>query len=88
MADSLDTLSAATGLSRQTMLELAAQAKANVARLNACPWHDFEPVPGAKVVFGQPDRFRCQRCGGEIDRHAFYWHEQGRRGSAGQSSSP
>lgn len=79
MADSLDTLSAATGLTRSTMLELAAQVKANVARLNACPWHDFEPVSGSKVVFGQPAKYRCRQCAGEIDRHAFYWHEQGRR---------
>lgn len=79
MADSLDKLATATGLTRGAMLELAAEAKANVVRLNACPWHDFEPVPGAKVVFGQPSRYRCTHCGGEIDRQAFYWHEQGRR---------
>lgn len=79
MADNLDKLATATGLSRQTMLELAIQVKANVARLSTCPWHDFEPVPGAKVVFGQPDRYRCKHCEGEIDRHAYHWHEQGRR---------
>lgn len=77
--DSLDQLATATGLSRGAMLELAAEVKANVARLNACPWHDFEPVPGARVVFGQPSRYRCRHCDGEIDRHAFHWHEQGRR---------
>lgn len=79
MADSLDTLSAATGLSRGTMLELAAWAKTNQQRLSACPWHDFEPLPGAKVVFGQPAKYRCKHCAGEIDRHAYHWHEQGRR---------
>lgn len=79
MADSLGQLATATGLSRSAMLELAAEAKANVARLNACPWHDFEPVPGAKVVFAHPSRYRCKHCGGEVDHHAFHWHEQGRR---------
>lgn len=82
MADSLDQLATATGLTRETMLELAAQAKANQARLGPCPWHDFEPVPSARVVLGQPSRYRCKRCGGEVDRHAFYWHEQGRRTQA------
>ena len=24
-------------------------------------------------------RHRCRRCGGEIDAHAYHWHEQGRR---------
>lgn len=79
MSDSLDTLSTATGLSRETMLVLVAQAKANQQRLDACAWHDFEPAPGAKLVFGQPGRYRCKHCGGEVDRHAFYWHEQERR---------
>lgn len=80
MSDSLDKLSQATGLTRSTMLEVLAEVKANSAKLDACPRHDFEPVPGARVVFGQPDRYRCRQCGGEVDRHAYYWHEQGRRG--------
>ena len=81
MTDSLDKLSQATGLKRGTMLEVWAEVKANGAKLEACQWHDFEPVPDARQVFGQPDRYRCKRCGGEVDRHAFYWHEQGRRKS-------
>jgi hypothetical protein len=79
VTDSVDTLSAATGLSRGTMLELWANAKANQQRLSACLWHDFEPAPGARLVFGQPDRYRCKHCAGEVDRHAYHWHEQGRR---------
>lgn len=79
MTDSLDKLSQVTGLKRETMIELASKVKANVERLGLCPWHDFEPVPGCKVVFGQPDRYRCKHCAGEVDRHAYYWHEQGRR---------
>jgi hypothetical protein len=61
------------------MLELAHTAKANYQRLNICQWHEFEPAPGAKLVLGQPCRYRCVHCAGEVDRHAFYWHEQGRR---------
>lgn len=79
MTDSLDVLSSATGLTRAAMVEIAAKAKENGAKLRACPWHDFEPVPGTRQVFGQPERYRCRHCQGEVDRHAFYWHEQGRR---------
>lgn len=79
MSDNLDKLATATGLKREAMIEIAAQAKANADRLNSCPRHDFEPLPGARTVFSHPDRYRCRLCGGEVDRHAYYWHEQGRR---------
>lgn len=81
MSDNLDKLATATGLKRETMVDIAERVKANSAKLAACPRHDFDPVPGARVVFGKPDQYRCQHCGGEVDRHAYYWHEQGRRTS-------
>lgn len=76
MADALDTLGALTGLNRATMEELAAQVKANNAKLNACRWHDFAPIPPMQPL---RQRYRCEHCGGEIDAHAYYWHQQGRR---------
>ncbi|MBP6801676.1 MAG: hypothetical protein KA128_11120 [Zoogloea sp.] len=65
-----------TGLSRQSMADLAAEVKANSERLSACPYHEFAPVqPMAPLR----QRYRCIECGGEIDRHAWYWFQQGRR---------
>lgn len=65
-----------TGLSRQSMVELAEQVKANNALLNACAYHDFSPIL-PRVPLRQ--RYRCVNCGGEVDHHAWYWHQQGRR---------
>lgn len=76
--DGIAMLSRATGISTQDIAALAAEVRANQAKLTACSGHDFEPVPGARVVFGQPDRYRCKHCEGTVDRHAFYWFEQGR----------
>ena len=70
-----------TGLSRQSMVDLAAEVKANSERLSACPYHEFAPVQMAPGVPMTPlrQRYRCIECGGEIDRHAWYWFQQGRR---------
>lgn len=50
----------------------------NQTKLAGCPWHTFEPVPGA-LKFGRPAKYRCTHCGGTVDAHAYHWHEQGRR---------
>lgn len=70
-----------TGLSRQSIADLAAEAKANVERLSACPYHEFAPVQMAPGVPMAPlrQRYRCIECGGEIDRHAWHWFQEGRR---------
>lgn len=77
--DGVAMLSRATGISTQDIAALAAEVRANQSKLTACSGHDFEPMQGARIVFGQPDRYRCKRCDGTVDRHAFYWHEQGRK---------
>lgn len=77
--DGVAMLSQATGISTEGIAALAAEVKANQAKLNGCAGHDFEPVPDARLVFGQPDRYRCKHCDGTVDRHAFYWFEQGRQ---------
>jgi hypothetical protein len=81
MTAALDSLGRAVGLSTEAMLEIAAQVKGNSERLNACARHDFEPVPG-KLKFGNPSRYRCKHCQGEVDNHAWYWHEKGRATAA------
>lgn len=76
MSDALDKLGALSGLGRQTMLEIAEQVKANHARLNGCARHEFALIPGGAPL---RQKYRCTLCGGEVDHHAWYWHEQGRR---------
>lgn len=76
MTTALDVLGQVTGLSRDTMNEVLLQVQANHAKLNACARHDFAPIDPVKVM-GQ--RYRCTHCAGEVDHHAWYWHEQGRR---------
>lgn len=68
-------------LSRTSMADLAAEVKANAERLDSCPYHEFAPVqmPQGTPMAPLRQRYRCIECGGEIDRHAWYWFEQGRR---------
>lgn len=75
--DGAGALGELSGLGRPAMVEIWEQVKANHAKLNACPWHEFEAVPMSEA--GLKRRYRCIHCGGEIDQHAHHWHEQGRR---------
>lgn len=69
--DGLAAMGSVTGLSRQTMLEIAADVKANHARLTACARHDFAPADtGAR-------RRVCRNCDGWSDLHAVHWYEKG-----------
>lgn len=75
--DGLGVLGELSGLGRDTAMDIFAQVKANSAKLNACPRHDFSPIPPLRQL---RQRYRCEHCGGEVDAHAYHWHEQGRRG--------
>lgn len=76
----IDKLSAASGIPIDEILKIGESVQRNHAKLNGCDRHEFEPIMPLKPI-GQ--HYRCVRCGGEIDHHAYYWHEQGRRkGSA------
>lgn len=79
--DGVGVMADLTGLSCAPMAALAAEVKANSERLNACPYHEFAPIQMAPGVPMAPlrQRYRCIECCGEIDRHAWYWFEQGRR---------
>ena len=74
--DGIAIMSSVTGLPRKTVAEIAAEVKANHELLDACLYHEFSPIL-PRVKLGQ--RYRCIECGGEVDHHAWYWHERGRR---------
>lgn len=68
-----------SGLPQDDIRAIAEQVKANSAKLNACAYHDFEPIPGTANAAGFKQRYRCVHCLGEIDAIAHSWHELGRR---------
>lgn len=57
--------------------EIAAEVKANHARLAACPRHDF----GAPQAFQK--RITCKNCGGWADSLAVVWYQRGLAHGAG-----
>lgn len=59
MVDGAAVLSRVSGLSRDDVLQIWEEVKANKARLDACPRHRF---PGGSVKIGQ--KVICQACGG------------------------
>lgn len=69
-------LSDLSGIPQDGVREIFEQVKANHAKLNACAYHEFDPIEGSRPT---RRRYRCRHCGGEIDSIAFHWHEQGRR---------
>lgn len=78
--DGIGVMSDLTGMPRERLQQLAEVVKANQAALNSCDYHEFEPMaPVYPPALSMKQRHRCRRCGGEIDAHAHYWHEQGRR---------
>lgn len=67
-----------TGIKLAETDSILAEVKANSAKLNACAYHVFSEKSGQEgKVFGK--RYVCTACGGEVDHHARYWHEKGRR---------
>lgn len=73
MPDSVDKLSAATGLRPDALLPLWAEVSANHERLAACPRHDFpDPEPGRLGL-----RYTCRACGGLADGSSVVWYRRG-----------
>lgn len=72
--DGPGVMSELTGLSRQSMVELAAKVQENHAKLRACRGHSFAPADG-------PFQRRrvCSACGGEADSVSVSWYEEGRQ---------
>ena len=73
MSDSLDNISALTGIPRSDMLKIWDMVKANQARLNACPRHRFKAVELGKVG----TKYECSCCGGTTDVSSVSWYEKG-----------
>ena len=75
---SLDIISEFTGIKSPDLRAIAAQVKANSEKLNSCLYHEFILKPGDEAnAFGK--HYVCTACGGDVDSHAFYWHDDGRR---------
>lgn len=72
--DSVDKISSAVGLPRDTIVELWLEAKLNGAKLRACKLHDFQPTGPAKIL-GQ--KYVCRNCLGRIDSQAKAWYDDG-----------
>lgn len=78
--DGVGVISDLTGMPRDRLQKLAEVVKANHAALSSCAYHEFDPMaPVWPPSLSMKQKYRCRRCGGEIDSHAHYWHEQGRR---------
>lgn len=76
-----DLMQQLTGIEPAEADSILAEVKANSAKLNACGYHNFVERPGqGDRVMGK--RYVCTECGGEVDHHARYWHEKGRRPKA------
>ncbi|BCP56251.1 hypothetical protein K32_48680 [Kaistia sp. 32K] len=64
-----------TGQSLDEIVALWESVKANRAKLDACPWHEFEQLITAPPGAG---KYRCRHCDGEVDASAYRWHQLGR----------
>jgi hypothetical protein len=73
MADSVDTLSSVTGLRREALLGIWDAVKANHAKLDACPGHDFGPLQPGNLSA----RYECRNCRGWADGSAVSWYQKG-----------
>lgn len=80
--DGVGAMAEISGLTRDVIIGIAAQVKANQVRLDGCPWHEFEVVPQDDGVTPQArlsDKYRCRHCQGEVDAIRYRWHQLGRR---------
>jgi hypothetical protein len=85
--DAIAVLSQLSGIDKTEIGAMAAQIKANHAKLDSCSYHEFEPT-GAVPASIMRQKYQCKNCGGTIDRSAYIWHERGRRANpAAQKSS-
>jgi len=62
-------------MTREEAREILDQVVANQKTLTACSGpHEFEPVSKDKKF---SRRYRCKKCGGEVESLHKYWYEQG-----------
>ena len=73
--DSVDTISEATGIPRQDMLDIWERVKKNSAALEGCVGrHEFRAIDPTKKL---SRRYRCSKCHGEVDSIAHHWYTIG-----------
>lgn len=78
--DGAGVLSEVSGLSREMVKELWEEVQANNAKLNACLYHEFEQSPKTAMLRSLThQKYICKHCGGEVNYHAYLWHQTGRR---------
>lgn len=54
--------------------KLAEKVRQDIAKLEACERHRFEPIGPIQPL---RTRYLCLVCGGQVDSHAVYWYERG-----------
>ena len=64
-------------MTKEEAKELWEKVKANCRALEACDRHEFKLIGNIDQSLRR--RYRCSRCGGEIDSHAYHWYELGVR---------
>lgn len=70
-----------TGLSQSAIEYIWNDVKANHAKLNACPSHDFDqPQPGQR-------QRKCKACGGTVGMLEARWYELGLRHGAAKGAN-
>lgn len=77
----VSALSDYTGLPQEEVKSIFNEVQANNAKLNACPYHEFEknPDPDADRPINRHRRYICIHCGGTVTDTMHRWHELGRR---------
>lgn len=73
MSDSVNTISGLTGLPRSELLGIWAEVKANHARLDACPRHNFVQDKSGQMG----SRWTCAACGGWVSASDALWYQRG-----------
>jgi len=84
-AAGLTPIERATGLSRAELVTIAARVKANGLALTNCAAHDFALIEPAQPL---RNRYRCSRCGGEVDGISHLWFERGRQQGRAEGATP
>jgi len=69
----LDVLSDVSGLRKEEIVKVFEKVKANSKRLDECEGpHEFEKQ--GKDIRA---KYRCGKCGGELDNIKYYWYMKG-----------
>lgn len=79
--DGAGVMGEVTGLSRSEIAGILGEVKANLAKLNDCAYHEFEPNPDPSVsaTMNRHRMYICKNCGGTVSEDKHRWHELGRR---------